>query len=170
VELAYAFGLAILGMIIFYRISGWVVLKGLKESLNVELLVTVVIVMGFKRVLESSGAVHSVSSVLLSSEVPLWLIAIWVPFLVGLITGVTIAPIAISFPVLIPLFQKDPHFLNYMILAFASGISGDLLSPFHLCLILTKDYFRADLKGVYRYVWMPTVSIVVVALVITFLR
>jgi integral membrane protein (TIGR00529 family) len=170
VELAYAFGLVILGMIIFYKMSGRVVLKGLKESLNAELLLTVAIVMGFKKVLESSGAVHSVSSVLLSSEVPLWLIAIWVPFLVGLITGVTIAPIAISFPVLIPLFQNDPHFLNYMVLAFASGISGDLLSPFHLCLILTKDYFRADLKGVYRFVWMPTVSIVVVALVITFLR
>jgi integral membrane protein (TIGR00529 family) len=170
VELAYAFGLVILGMIIFYKMSGSVVLKGFKESLNIELLLTVAIVMGFKKVLESSGAVHSVSSVLLSSEVPLWLIAIWVPFLVGLITGVTIAPIAISFPVLIPLFQNDPHFLNYMVLAFASGISGDLLSPFHLCLILTKDYFRADLKGVYRFVWMPTVSIVVVALVIAFLR
>jgi len=170
VELAFAFGLVVLGMIIFYRMSWSVVLKGLKESLNIELLLTVAIVMGFKKILESSGAVHSVSTVLLSSEFPLWLIAIWVPFLVGLITGVTIAPIAISFPVLIPLFQNDPHFLNYMVLAFASGISGDLLSPFHLCLILTKDYFRADLKGVYRFVWMPAVSIVVVALVIAFLR
>jgi integral membrane protein (TIGR00529 family) len=170
VELAFAFGLVVLGMIIFYRISWSVVLKGLKESLNVELLLTVAIVMGFKKVLESSGAVHSVSSVLLSSEFPLWLIAIWVPFLVGLITGVTIAPIAISFPVVIPLFQSDPHFLSYMVLAFASGISGDLLSPFHLCLILTKDYFRADLKGVYRFIWVPAVSIVVVALVIAFLR
>jgi integral membrane protein (TIGR00529 family) len=170
VELAYAFGLTILGMTIFFKISWRVVLKGLKESLNVELLLTVAIVMGFKKVLESSGAIHSVSSVLLSSEVPLWLVAIWVPFLVGLITGVTVAPIAISFPILIPLFQNDPHFLNYMVLAFASGISGDLLSPFHLCLILTKDYFRADLKGVYRFVWVPAVSIVVVALLVTFVR
>jgi hypothetical protein len=107
---------------------------------------------------------------LLSSGVPLWLIAILVPFLVGLITGVTIAPIAIGFPVLIPLFQNDPHFLNYMVLAFASGISGDLLSPFHLCLILTKDYFRADLKGVYHFIWIPALSIVGVALLIAFFR
>jgi integral membrane protein (TIGR00529 family) len=169
-ELAYAFGLAILGMIIFYRISWSMILKGLRESFNKELLLTVAIVMGFKTVLESSGAIHSVSSVLLTSEVPLWLIAIWVPFLVGLITGVTVAPIAISFPILIPMFQKDSHFLNYVVLAFASGISGDLLSPFHLCLVLTKDYFRADLKGVYRFVWAPTVLIVAVALLITFLR
>jgi hypothetical protein len=25
-----------------------------------------------------------------------------------------------------------------------------LLSPLHLCLILTKEYFRADLRGIYR--------------------
>jgi hypothetical protein len=57
-----------------------------------------------------------------------------------------------------------------MVLAFASGISGDLLSPFHLCLILTKDYFRADLKGVYRFIWIPAASIIGVALLMTFLR
>jgi integral membrane protein (TIGR00529 family) len=170
VELAYAFFLAILGMVVFFKIRWPVFLKGLRESINIELLLTVAIVMGFKKVLESSGAIHSVSSVLLSSGVPLWLIAILVPLLVGLITGVTIAPIAIGFPVLIPLFQSDSHFLNYMVLAFASGISGDLLSPFHLCLILTKDYFCADLKGVYRFIWGPAVSIVIVALLITFLR
>jgi uncharacterized protein len=170
VELVYAFGLAILGMVIFYKIRWPVFLKGLRGSVDVELLLSVAIVMGFKKVLESSGAIHSVSSVLLSSGVPLWLIAILVPFLAGLITGMTLAPIAIGFPVLIPLFQNDPRFLNYMVLAFASGISGDLLSPFHLCLILTKDYFRADLKGVYRFIWIPAASIVVVALLISSFR
>lgn len=170
VELVYAFGLAILGMIIFYRISWPLVLKGFKESLNAELLLTVAVVMGFKKVLESSQAVQAVSTVLSSSGVPLWLIAILVPLLSGLITGMTVAPIGISFPILIPLFQNDPHFLNYMVLAFASAISGDLLSPFHLCLILTKDYFQADLRGVYRFIWIPAASIIGVALLITFIR
>jgi integral membrane protein (TIGR00529 family) len=170
VELVYAFGLAILGMVIFYRIGWRMVLKGFRSSLNIELLLTVAAVMGFKKVLESSRAVQAVSTVLSSSGVPLWLIAILIPLLIGLITGMTIAPIGIGFPILIPLFQSDPHFLNYMVLAFASGISGDLLSPFHLCLILTKDYFRADLKGVYRFIWIPTASIVGVAILIAFFR
>lgn len=170
VELVYAFGLAILGMVIFYRIGWRMVLKGFRSSLNIELLLTVATVMGFKKVLESSRAVQAVSTVLSSSGVPLWLIAILIPLLIGLITGMTIAPIGIGFPILIPLFQNDPHFLNYMVLAFASGISGDLLSPFHLCLILTKDYFRADLKGVYRFIWIPTASIVGLAILIAFFR
>jgi len=169
VELAYAFGLTILGMVIFYRIERQVVLKAFKDSLSIELLLTVAIVMGFKKVLESSQAILSVSTILSSSGVPFWLIAILIPLLVGLMTGVTIAPVAIGFPILIPLFQNDPNFLHYMMLAYASGISGDMLSPFHLCLVLTKDYFRADLKGVYRFIWIPVASILMVGLLITIL-
>jgi len=170
VELTYAFGLTILGMILFYRIEGRVVWRGFKQSVVLEILLTVIIVMGFKKVLESSQAISAVSATLSSSGIPRWLIAMLIPLLVGIMAGLTIAPIAISFPILIPFFQNDPHFLSYMVLAFASGISGNLLSPFHLCLILTKDYFRADLKGVYRFIWMPTASILMVALLMTFLR
>ncbi len=103
--------------------------------------------MGFKEVLESSKAIPVVSSALSSSGVPLWLIAMFIPFLVGLMTGLTIAPPAISFPILISLFKNDAHFLNYMMLAFASGICGNMISPLHLCLVLTKDYFQADWGG-----------------------
>jgi len=170
VELAYAFGLTILGMILFNRIDPRTILKALKGSLSIELLLTVVTVMGFKKVLESSQAILTISTFLSSSGVPFRLIAIFVPLIVGLMTGMTIAPIAIGFPILIPLFQNDPDFLNYMMLAFASGIAGDLLSPFHLCLVLTKDYFHAEWKGIFRLLWVPVASLLGVALLMTYVR
>jgi len=170
VELAYAFGLTILGMIVFNRIDPRTILKALKGSLSIELLLTVVTVMGFKKVLESSQAILTISTFLSSSGVPFRLIAIFVPLIVGVMTGMTIAPIAIGFPILIPLFQNDPDFLNYMMLAFASGIAGDLLSPFHLCLVLTKDYFHAEWKGIFRLLWVPVASLLGVALLMTYVR
>ena len=162
IELVYAFGLTIFGMIIFYRIHWPVIFREFKESLTMELLLTVVIVMGFKTVLESTQAIHKVLNILLSSGIPIYLIAILIPLLIGLMTGLTTATIGISFPILIPLFQNDPNFLNYMMLTFASGITGHLLSPFHLCLVLTNEYFGADLKKVYRFMWMPAASILLV--------
>jgi hypothetical protein len=170
VELAYAFGLTILGMILSYRIDSKRVLKALRGSFSIELLLTVVTVMGFKKVLESSQVILTISTFLSSSGVPFRLIAIFIPLTVALMTGMTIAPIAIGFPILIPLFQNDPDFLNYMMLAFASGIAGDLLSPFHLCLVLTKDYFKADLKRVYRLLWVPVASLLGAALLMTYIR
>lgn len=170
VELAYAFGGTILGMILFCRIDRKSVFKALKESLSIELFLTVITVMGFKKVLESSQAILTISTFLSSSGVPFRLIAVFVPLTVGLMTGMTIAPIAIGFPILIPLFQNDPEFLKYMMLAFVSGIAGDLLSPFHLCLVLTKDYFKADLKRVYRLLWIPVASLLGVALLMTYIH
>ncbi|MBM4309301.1 MAG: DUF401 family protein, partial [Deltaproteobacteria bacterium] len=164
-ELVYAFGITIAGMILIFRINRKTVLKGFKDSIGVELLLGVAFVMGFKRVLESSQAIPAVSEVLSSLGIPFWLIAMLVPLLVGVVTGVTIAPIGIGFPILIPLLHDHPDFLYYMSLAFAGGIGGVLLSPLHLCLILTKEYFRADWKGVYQLVWFPVVSILLAGLV-----
>jgi integral membrane protein (TIGR00529 family) len=165
VELVYAFGITIAGMIVIFRIGWQNILKGFKESIGVELLLGVALVMGFKKVLESSQAIPAVSQALSTFGIPLWLIAILVPLLVGLVTGVTIAPIGIGFPILIPLLQTHPDFHYYMALAFAGGIGGVLLSPLHLCLILTKEYFHADWKGVYWLVWFPVASILIASLV-----
>ncbi len=165
VELVYAFGITIAGMILLFRIGRQNILKGFKESIGVELLLTVAFVMGFKKVLESAQAIPAVSEALSSLGIPLWLIAMVVPMLVGLMTGVTIAPIGIGFPILIPLLQAHPDFLYYMMLAFAGGICGVLLSPLHLCLVLTREYFQADWKGVYRLIWFPVASILIAGLV-----
>jgi integral membrane protein (TIGR00529 family) len=167
-ELVYAFGVTILGMVLFYRIERQRVWKALRESVSIDLLVTGVAVMGFKEVLESSRAVPAVSGALSSSGVPLWLIAMFIPFLVGLMTGMSVASPAISFPILIPLFKDNPNFLGTMTLAFASGICGNMVSPLHLCLVLTKDYFHAEWGGIYRSLWLPVASVQVLALLIAF--
>jgi hypothetical protein len=37
-----------------------------------------------------------------------------------------------------------------MSMAFAAGFIGVLISPVHLCLVLTREYFKADMWGVYK--------------------
>ena len=143
-------------------------MKGFKESLGVELLLAVTIVMGFKKVLESSQAISSVSATLSSSGVPNWLIAMLVPLLVGVLTGFTVTPIAIGFPILIPLLHQDPNFYYYMGAGFVSGICGVMLSPFHPCLVLTREFFHAEWKGIYRLVSIPVASLLAVALLMIF--
>ncbi len=169
IELVYAFGITIVGMVPLFRIGREEMIKGFKESIGLELLLTVALVMGFKKVLESSQAIPAVSVALSSFGIPLWLIAVFVPLLVGVMTGVTIAPIGIGFPILIPLLQTHPDFHYYMMLAFAGGIGGVLLSPLHLCLVLTREYFQADWRGVYRLVWFPVCSVLITGLLWAFL-
>jgi hypothetical protein len=48
--------------------------------------------------------------------------------------------------------------LAYMMLALVSGFFGVLLSPLHLCLLLSNAYFKTTLAPVYRLLGNPARS------------
>ena len=48
--------------------------------------------------------------------------------------------------------HPDPGAVTF---AFASGFAGVMLSPTHLCLVLTLQYFKADMAGTYRLLYLP---------------
>jgi len=50
--------------------------------------------------------------------------------------------------------------------AYAGGFAGVLLSPIHLCLVTTVQYFKADLKKIYKMLLSPVIFVVLVALAI----
>ena len=53
-------------------------------------------------------------------------------------------------------------------LAFASGFAGVMLSPVHLCFVLTREYFSADTAIVYHRLIAPSL-IVLAAVVVPYL-
>ena len=71
-------------------------------------------------------------------------------------TGLTIAFVSITFPVLMPLMGGEPPTMGLLALAFGSGFAGVMLSPLHLCLVLSGEYFNADMAKVYHRLWMPS--------------
>jgi len=108
----------------------------------------------FKGVLQDSGAVNSVSNELISANVPLVLIAVLLPLIVGLITGIAVAFAGIAIPILIPLIETSPEAgatLPYVTVILISGMVGVLLSPLHLCLLLSNEFFAAPMGAVYRH-------------------
>jgi len=112
----------------------------------------------FKGAMEGSGAVELISNEFRALHVPLLLITILLPFLVGGVVGITIAFVGSTFPILIPLIQSygEGHFIMaYIMLAISSGFVGVLLSPLHLCLLLSNQYFGTTLVAVYKLLWVP---------------
>lgn len=116
----------------------------------------------FKGILQDSHAVEAISKELMALKVPIVFIAAALPFLVGVVTGITIAFVGSTFPILIPLIHAhgDGGFmLAYVMLMLVNGFAGVLLSPLHLCLILSNEYFDTPPGPVYRYLWMPCVGL-----------
>lgn len=139
----------------------------LKRSFSWQVILLLVSVMIFKRILEVSGAL-SLNFVFLKSGKLFFLIPVaFIPFLVGFLTGVTPATVGITFPILLPLLGGN---LTYVMFAYACGFAGVLLSPVHLCLVVTKEYFKADFAKVYKLLIPPTLFVIAVALLILLLK
>ena len=135
----------------------------------------IVAIFVFKEVLVDSHAVIDLSEFLATQNIPLWLLVILIPFIVGSIAGIAVAFVGTSFPVLLSLFQAvhldDSLVLPYLVLGYCAGFSGVLISPLHVCLIFSKEYFGASFRNVYHRLWQPVLmllfgSIVYAALLI----
>jgi hypothetical protein len=55
------------------------------------------------------------------------------------------------------------HILAYVMLAMVCGFAGVLLSPLHLCLLLSNEYFKTNLLSVYKYLWWPCIALIIAA-------
>ena len=117
----------------------------------------------FKGILASSDASVAVGQELVQMRVPLVLIAVALPFLVGMSGGIVIAFVGSTIPILIPLIHSfgEAEFLPaYVMLVLASGFTGVMLSPLHLCFLLSNEYFKVSIGSVYKHLWWPCVSLI----------
>ncbi len=165
IELHYALALTILSLLVFYKFKGADILRFLKYGFAIEVVVLIIGTMLFKMTMENSGAVGQLSRYFSDSGMPLLPILLILPFITGLLTGITIAFVSSTFPLLISI--SGGAFLNEMTLAFAAGFIGVLLSPVHLCLVLTREYFKADMWEIYKKI-IPGCLIVLTAALILY--
>lgn len=161
-ELSLALGIAIIGLWIYHRYRSRDIFLTLKEGISLNVILLVLGVMVFKALLKKSGAVATLPDFFGSYGIPTTLIISLLPFIAGLLTGLTVGFVGITFPMIIHLLGGNPP-VQVMSFAFGCGYVGVLLSPVHVCLILTKEYFHADLGGIYKRMIIPAVILLLIA-------
>lgn len=155
----------------------------LARSLAPRTLLLLIAVMAFKEALKACRALDGIPAALDAAGIPGIVPLCAAPFLVGLLTGVNQAYVAITFPMLAPLMAgagagTAPGVgaasaavatldMTRVMLAYVSGFLGILLSPTHLCLVLTREYFAADFRKIYGILAAP-VGALFVAMVVLF--
>ncbi|MFH0888793.1 MAG: DUF401 family protein [Planctomycetota bacterium] len=150
---------------------------GLKSILKVifakvhvyQMIFIVISVMVFSGILQSSTLTTDLSKFFNNgqgNQIPfiyMMLSVILLPLIVGLLTGMTVAFVGITFPIIFTtIIPNGMDILPMAMLAYVSGISGIMLSPLHLCLILTNQYYKSSLMKVYKYL-VPIVLIVFIS-------
>ena len=127
--------------------------------------ITLAGVMIFESLLKSSGLIPLAGDELSRGNVPIGLIIAFLPFLAGLVTGIAIGFAGVAFPIVVGLISSGGDVsiqpMAALALAFSMGYAGMMLSPLHLCFLLTVDYFSASFIKVYKYL-LPCVLCIMV--------
>ena len=168
IHLAYSLSLIIVGMVLIYRLPLPVLRQLGKASLSAEIAVLLFAIMIFKQILIASGAMHSMAAELSQMGMPPVFLVVLLPALIGFITGYSPALGGLSLPVLLPFIQSSRVGTFYVMLAVASGLSAHLLSPMHACLVMTLEYYKANIGKTYRLLFAP-VAVIFLTGVIVFL-
>jgi hypothetical protein len=162
--LAIAMASIVIAMFLFFRYTFSELRTTLRESVSFNVMLMVIGIMVFKGMLDASGAIEALPVLFRQSGLPTGVILFALPFLVGMLTGLTVGFVGATFPIITAMLggHPDPASITF---AFASGFAGVMLSPTHLCLLLTVKYFKADIAGTYRLMYVPVLLVFLVGLI-----
>ncbi len=167
-------GLAVWMGILWIWIKERINLHKLKEIFTEKTLLKVLYavfgIFVFKQTLNETQIVTQASKILVDYHIPLGFIAALLPLLTGLIIGLTLAFVGVTFPLIVTLIHTMhvPH-LPYVVLAFVCGVIGVLLSPMHLCFVLSLEYFQVRFDQIHRKLYRPCFVLLLAAGICFFL-
>jgi len=135
--------------------------RALLNSNTLPMLLLIFGIMAFKGALIDTEAVLKIREEMVQHQIPFILVVMAMPFISGLITGIAIGFVGATFPILVVLFagMSPLDSLLHGSLAYVSGYAGMMLSPVHICLLVTKDYFNASMAASYKQIYKPAVAV-----------
>ncbi|MCJ7601754.1 MAG: DUF401 family protein, partial [Desulfobulbaceae bacterium] len=127
-----------------------------KKSLRAMLFVIAAIFI-FKDVMQAAGVVDAMA-LSAGDGIALFAASVFLPFLVGMVSGINVAFVGATFPLLLGLLDAlnmREQMIPYLVLASFTGFTGVMISPLHICFILTCEFFGADLARAWRRLVLP---------------
>ena len=134
--------------------------KGFSASIGL----AVFSIMLYKNVANVSGVAEIVAKYLQHTSMPAMMIIPALSFSIGVLTAHNMAAIALAYPMLYPIMGNDIHLVS---LLYISSFMGYLISPLHLCVVVSYEYFKPKFVELYKLMLPPALLIVIIAVIIS---
>ena len=139
------------------RLGGAALRNAFSDKRVYTMALLVISVMVFKHMLTCADATGRISVELADVNVPIIAVIAILPFIAGMVTGIAAGFVGTSFPIVMGLIPASEAIPPYIALAFFFGHMGQMLSPMHLCLILSNRHFKTGFGPVYRIIIPPII-------------
>jgi len=147
------------------------VLREAGKDNTMSLLAVVGAIFIFKEILHQGHVVDALAGAIGGGNA-VFVMAATLPFLVGFVSGITIAFVGATFPLLFGLAQStgQAHLIPAVLsLGFYSGLAGIMASPMHICYLMTCKYFHQDPGRLLPRILVPGLLLIPAGAVVTFL-
>ncbi len=125
----------------------------------------------FKELLVRTSAPQDLLHLATTSGLHIYIVAYLVTFIAGLAAGGENFFAATAIPLLLPFIEPSTGVIagSVLLAAYTGGYLGVMMSPVHLCLALTVEYFKARMSRslLYSFVTVAIASILVFAYLFT---
>lgn len=96
----------------------------------------------FISLLELSGALTQIAQAMHTLPLPIPVVIAFVSFVIGMLTGLSQGHVPIMMPLVAAIAPTGN--LDLVGIALVFGVGGQMVTPTHVCLIVSLDYFKAD--------------------------
>lgn len=110
-------------------------------ALDYKMFANVICILLFIALLDKTGVLAQLVAAFEASPLPVPVIIGVLSFIIGLLTGISQGHVAIMMPIVAGLSMGD---LDLVGVAMVFGVAGQMITPTHLCLTITVDYFKSD--------------------------
>lgn len=144
VQAALAMGLVVLAFIpLYFWFKRPISVKSVfTESLDKKLFFNVVCILYFIQLLTVIGTLDEIVNVFNNSALPQAVIIACLSFIFGVMTGMGQGYIAIVMPIVA---LMAPGNIVLVGIAMVYGMAGQMVTPTHLCILVTVEYFKSRL-------------------------
>jgi uncharacterized protein len=131
-----------------------------KHILNMAILIVMVRIYGafIETDLNGISVVQMMTEEMQSFGIPALPLIILLPFISGMTMGISVGFAGASIPVVVATLGNDPSLgvlLSTVMFAYTCGFMGTMLSPLHVCLIVTCDYYESGFVKALRSIIFP---------------
>lgn len=106
-----------------------------------KMFINVICILYFIQILTVTNVLTEIVTAFQNSPLPVPVIIACVSFIIGVLTGMSQGHVAIVMPIVAAM---ETGSLNLAGVAMAFGVAGQMLTPTHMCLVVTMDYFKSN--------------------------
>ena len=161
--------LGILAAVILGDKSDESIMTTIRKGIKIEIIFSGVGIMIFKGMVGQLTVLDSLVLSFLETGIPLFIIFITLPWLTGFLSASTTSAIGITLPILMPALALSDKPIPLIMLLYSSAFLGYLVSPLHLCQVLTLEYFKVKISDLYKEYKLIIPATFIVSIIVYFI-